>query len=101
MASFQRTSLPRSISEGMSEDMDGEGSPKTTRSVSVCDEHQMPSSHAHRGGEGDGRYPPVLVLSHPTMRKMATRLVQATTARMLKLKLNSTVSYCVTLIVYC
>lgn len=93
MASFQRTSLPHSISESMSEDaMDGEENPKTARSVSVCDEHQMPSSRRGTGGEGDGRYPPVLVLSHPSMQKMATRLVQATTARTLKLKLNSTVS---------
>lgn len=37
---------------------------------------------------GDGRYPPVLVLFHPSMKQMATRLVKATTARVMKLNLH-------------
>ncbi len=58
------------------------GTPKPVRSVSVCEAHELPSAG----------YPPVLVLSHPSMRKMAQRLVQATTARMLKLNLENRVS---------
>lgn len=84
--------VPHSISEdtNMSEGLESDsvGTPKFARSVSVCDAHQLPSSQRK---SGDGRYPPVLVLSHPSTQKMATRLVQATTARTLKLKLNATV----------
>ena len=37
-------------------------------------------------------FPPVLVMYHPSMKAMATRLVHATTMRMEKLKLQSNVS---------
>ncbi len=44
------------------------------------------------GGGGGAGYPPVLVMYHPTMKTMATRLVKATTTRVDKLKLQSDVS---------
>lgn len=85
--------LERSASEELSEIISSSStqSPKVTRSVSVCEANQLPSSQPEQQGGRDGRYPPVLVLSHPTMRKMAIRLVQATSSRILKLKLQSTV----------
>lgn len=60
---------------------------KVSRSVSVCSE--LPGSDEH---EVDGHYPPVLVMFHPTMRTMATRLVRETTNRIMKLKLQSKVA---------
>ena len=76
-----------STSEGMSEDND-DGVPKAARSMSA----NLPVARGVSFSLGDiGGYPPVLVLFHPSMQKMATRLVQATTSRMLKLNLSSTV----------
>lgn len=56
---------------------------KISRSISAC--NNLPGVYPLT----DGRYPAVLVMFHPTMREMATRLVQETTKRMTKLKLNS------------
>ena len=76
---------------------------KISRSTSLCAANELPSAAqaqdegllTARGaaiGADHGRFPPVLVLSHPSTRKMAVRLVQATTARLLKLRLESAVT---------
>ena len=67
------------------------------RSLSVCAQPSLgPAGAAAAGGwpAGDSRFPPVLVMSHPSTRKMATRLVQATTARITKLKMQPNVCMC-------
>lgn len=67
----------------MAENADEDTGIKISRSISVCSE--LPGVYPLT----DGRYPAVLVLFHPTMKEMATRLVQATTRRITKLKLKS------------
>lgn len=72
--------------EGVDAEEKAENGVKMVRSYSVLD---TPLSEVT-----DGRFPPVLVMCHPTMKKMATRLVQATKSRMLRLNQQSDVSSC-------
>lgn len=51
-----------------------------TRSLSLRD------TAATSTAAGDSRFPPVLVMFHPTMKEMATKLVR-TTERLLQVKL--------------
>lgn len=77
----------------MGEPLEGEMSrPKVSRSVSA-------SGDALLYTIGDTQFPPVLLMAHPSMRKMAIRLVQTTTARTLSTSKSNLPQVCLKLVV--